>query len=42
MMFLCISRFDLEKEGEEYLKEFFSLDEIEAQREEKEEKLDSI
>lgn len=35
-MFLCTSRFDLQEEGLSFLKEFFSLDEIEAAKEEKE------
>jgi hypothetical protein len=35
-MFLCTSKFDLEEEGFTFLKEFFSLDEIEAAKEERE------
>jgi len=36
MMFLCTSRFDLQEESFTFLKEFFSLDEIEAAKEERE------
>jgi hypothetical protein len=36
IMFLCISRFDLQEEGFTFLKEFFSIDEIEAAKEEME------
>ena len=35
-MFLCTSRFDLQEESFTFLKEFFSLDEIKAAKEEKE------
>jgi hypothetical protein len=36
MMFLCTSNFDLQEEGFTFLKEFFSIDEIEAAKEERE------
>lgn len=36
MMFLCTSNFDLQEEGFTFLKEFFSIDEIEATKEERE------
>jgi hypothetical protein len=36
MMFLCTSRFDFQEESFTFLKEFFSLDEIEAAKEERE------
>ncbi|OQD68421.1 hypothetical protein PENANT_c314G02656, partial [Penicillium antarcticum] len=42
MMFLCTSRFDIEEEEARLLKKFFSYDEIEAAKEEKDEKLDEI
>jgi hypothetical protein len=42
MMFLCTSRFDLEEQEAKELEQFFSLDEIEALREEKDEKPDDI
>ena len=35
-MFLCTSRFDFQDESFTFLKEFFSLDEIEAAKEERE------
>lgn len=35
-MFLCTSNFDLQEEGFTFLKEFFSIDEIEAAKEERE------
>lgn len=41
-MFLCTSRFDLQEEGLSFLKEFFSLDEIEAAKEEKEDTPDQF
>ncbi|KAF5854879.1 hypothetical protein ETB97_010941 [Aspergillus alliaceus] len=42
MMFLCTSRFDLEEQERKYLEEFFTLQEIEAGKEENEDKLDYI
>ncbi|CAG8360892.1 unnamed protein product [Penicillium salamii] len=42
MMFLCTSRFDMEEQEEDLLKQFFSHSEIEATREEKDGKLDSV
>lgn len=42
MMFLCTSRFDMEEQEAEILKEFFSQSEIEAAKEEKDGKLDSV
>lgn len=37
MMFLCTSRFDLQEDSLTFLKEFFTLDEIEAGKEEERE-----
>lgn len=42
MMFLCISRFDIEEQEAKLLKKFFSHDEMEAAKEEKDKKLDDI
>ena len=42
MMYFCTSRFDLEDEQEALLAEFFSRDEIEAAKEEKDDKPDGI
>jgi hypothetical protein len=42
MMFLCTSRFDLEVEEGKQLEKFYSLEEIEALKEEREEKPDDI
>jgi hypothetical protein len=42
MMFLCTSRFDLKEQDAKRLEEFFTRDEIEAAREEKDEKYDEI
>lgn len=42
MMFLCTSRFDMEEQEADILKEFFSQSEIEATKEEKDGKLDSV
>jgi hypothetical protein len=42
MMFLCTLRFDLQEEGLTFLMEFFSLDEIEAAKEEREDRPDQI
>jgi hypothetical protein len=42
MMFLCTSRFDIEEQEAKLLEKFFSHDEIEAAKEEKDEKLDEI
>ena len=42
MMFLYTSRFDLKEQDAKRLKEFFTRDEIEAVREEKDEKHDEI
>jgi hypothetical protein len=42
MMYLCTSRFDLEDEQMALLEEFFSRDEIEAAKEEKDDKPDEI
>jgi hypothetical protein len=42
MMFLCATRFDLEEERGELLSEFFTRDEIEAMKEERDEKPDDI
>jgi len=41
-MFLCTLRFDLQEEGLTFLMEFFSLDEIEAAKEEREDRPDQI
>lgn len=40
MMFLCTSSFDIEEQEARLLEKFFSHDEIEAAKEEKDEKLD--
>lgn len=40
MMFLCTSSFDIEEQEARLLKKFFSHDEIEAAKEEKDKKLD--
>ncbi|CRL31174.1 HAT dimerisation [Penicillium camemberti] len=42
ILFLCISRFDLKLHEAKELKQFFSLNEIEALREEKDDKLDDV
>lgn len=42
MIFLCISRFDIEEQEAKILKEFFSQSEIEAVKEEKDRKLDLV
>jgi len=42
MMFLCTSRFDLEEKESQRLEEFFSREEIEAAKEEKDERLDEV
>jgi hypothetical protein len=42
MMFLCTSRFDIEEQEAKLLEKFFSHDEMEAAKEEKDEKLDEI
>lgn len=42
MMFLCASRFDLEAQEVRELEAFFTVDEIEALKEQKEEKSDDI
>jgi hypothetical protein len=42
MMFLCTSRFDLEEKEAQQLEKFFSREEIEAAKEEKDEKLDKV
>ncbi|CAG8372355.1 unnamed protein product [Penicillium salamii] len=42
MMFLCTSRFNIEEQEEDLLKEFFSHSEIEATREKKDKKLNSV
>ena len=42
MLFLCTSRFDLELHEAKELERFFSLNEIEALREEKDDKLDDV
>lgn len=42
MMYLCTSRFDIEEQEVRLLEKFFSHDEIEAAKEEKDEKLDEI
>jgi len=42
MMFLCTSRFDIEEQEAKLLKTFFSHDELEAAKEEKDDKLDRI
>ncbi|RAQ55326.1 hypothetical protein AFGD_012605 [Aspergillus flavus] len=42
MMFLCTPRFDLEQQEMQYLQEYFTRDEIETRREERDEKLGHI
>lgn len=42
MMFLCTSRFDIEEQQAKLLEKFFSYDEMEAAKEEKDEKLDEV
>lgn len=42
MLFLCTSRFDLELHKAKELERFFSLNEIEALREEKDDRLDDV
>ncbi|CAG8404696.1 unnamed protein product, partial [Penicillium salamii] len=42
MIFLCTSRFDMEEQETDLLKQFFLHSEIEATREEKDRKLDSV
>lgn len=42
ILFLCTSRFDLKLHEAKELKQFFSLNEIEALREEKDDKLDDV
>ena len=42
MLFLCTSRFDLELQEAKELERFFSSNEIEALREEKDDKLDDV
>jgi hypothetical protein len=42
MLFLCTSRFDLEEKQAKELEKFFSLDELEAAKEEKDEKPEEI
>jgi hypothetical protein len=42
MMFLCTSRFDMEEQEAKLLEKFFSHEEIEAAKEEKDEKLDEV
>jgi hypothetical protein len=42
MIFLCTTRFDLEQQEAEHLKEYFTRDKIETRREEKDEKLEYI
>ena len=42
IMFLCTSRFDLDKQKAEILKEFFSIYKIEAGKEEQDKKLEDI
>lgn len=42
MMFLCTSRFDIEEQEAKLLKEYFTWDEIEAAKEEKDGKIDVI
>jgi hypothetical protein len=41
-MFLCTSRFDVEEKEARYLERFFSHIEIQAAKEEKDEKLDEV
>jgi D-Tyr-tRNAtyr deacylase len=42
MMFLCISRFDIEKQEAKLLEKFFSYKEMESTKEKKNKKLDKI
>jgi hypothetical protein len=42
MMFLCTSRFDIEEQEARLLEKFFSHDELEAVKEEKDDNLDDI
>jgi hypothetical protein len=42
MMFLCTSRFDIEEQEAKLLEKFFSHDEMEAAKDEKDEKLDEV
>jgi hypothetical protein len=42
MMFLCTSRFDIEEQEARLLEKFFSHDEMEAAKEEKDEKLEEV
>jgi hypothetical protein len=42
MMFLCTSRFDIEEQEAKLLQKFFSYEEMEAAKEEKDEKLDEV
>ncbi|EED18981.1 conserved hypothetical protein [Talaromyces stipitatus ATCC 10500] len=42
MMFLCTSRFDIEEQEAKLLEKFFSYEEMESAKEEKDEKLDKI
>jgi hypothetical protein len=42
MMYLCTSKFDVEEEQSSLLREFFSRDEIEAEKEEKEDRMNQI
>jgi hypothetical protein len=42
MMFLCTSRFDLEEQQRKEMEKFFSLDEIEAAKEENDEGRDEL
>jgi hypothetical protein len=42
MMFLCTARFDLKQQEMQYLQEYFTRDEIETRREERDEKLGHI
>ncbi|CEJ62588.1 hypothetical protein PMG11_11085 [Penicillium brasilianum] len=42
MMFLCTSRFDLEEKESHRLEKFFSREEIEAAKEEKDERIDEV
>lgn len=42
MLFLCTSKFDMEEQEAKLLEKFFSHEEIEAAKEEKDEKLDEV
>lgn len=42
MMFLCTSRFDMEEQEAKLLEKFFSHEEMESAKEEKDEKLDEV